>query len=104
VRCHGPDGNSVQADKPIIAGQLQSYLNLTLIEYHEGKRRHSMMNAMLSEASLSEIQALAAYFAQQVKTPRKVEEPPAAAAPAAPAAEGQSPAAAGTTDKPVAKP
>lgn len=78
-RCHGPNGNSVQADKPIIAGQLQPYMTQALIQYRDGKRRHTMMNAMLGEASLSEIHALSAHYARQTKTPRKVVVPEEAA-------------------------
>lgn len=66
-RCHGPAGYSEQPDKPILTGQVESYLVKSLIAYRDGTRKHSMMNAMLSEISLSEIAALAAYYAQQSK-------------------------------------
>ncbi len=64
-RCHGAGGYSEQPDKPIIAGQLQSYLVKSLIAYRDGTRRHSMMNAMLAGVTLSEIDALAAHYARQ---------------------------------------
>ena len=64
-RCHGPGGYGEQPDKPIIAGQLQPYLVKSLIAYRDGTRRHSMMNAMLADISLSEIDALAAHYARQ---------------------------------------
>ncbi len=64
-RCHGPGGYGEQMDKPIIAGQLQPYLVKSLIAYRDGTRKHSMMNAMLSDITLSEIEALAAHYARQ---------------------------------------
>ncbi len=64
-RCHGPAGYSAQPDKPILTGQMESYLVKSLIAYRDGTRKHSMMNAMLAEISLSEINALAAYYARQ---------------------------------------
>jgi len=64
-RCHGPAGYSEQPDKPIIAGQLQPYLVKSLLAYRNGTRKHSMMNAMLADISLSEIDALAAHYARQ---------------------------------------
>ena len=73
-RCHGPAGYSDQPDKPILTGQLQSYLYKSMIDYRLGTRRHSMMNAMLGEMTLSEIDALATYYARQ-KKPEKKPEP-----------------------------
>jgi len=73
-RCHGPAGYSEQPDKPIIAGQVQPYLVKSLIAYHDGTRKHSMMNAMLGEISLSEIDALAAHYARQSRPEKKVEK------------------------------
>ncbi len=73
-RCHGPAGYSEQPDTPIISGQVESYLIESLIAYREGTRRHSMMNAMLSGMSLSEITALAAYYARQNKPGKKAQQ------------------------------
>lgn len=73
-RCHGPAGYSEQPDKPIITGQVESYLVKSLIAYRDGTRKHSMMNAMLGEISLSEITALAAHYARQSRPEKKVEK------------------------------
>ncbi len=73
-RCHGPAGNSEQPDKPIIAGQVESYLLKSLIAYRDGTRKHSMMNAMLSGMSLSEITALAAHYARQSRPEKKLDK------------------------------
>lgn len=67
ARCHGVAGYSDQTDKPILTGQRQSYLVKALIDYRDGTRVHSTMNAMLGMVSLSEINALAAYYAAQVR-------------------------------------
>ena len=81
-RCHGLAGYSQQADKPILTGQLQSYLVSSLKAYRDGTRRHSTMNAMLAEMSLSEIHALAAYYARQGKPSQAAIEAAAQAKPA----------------------
>ncbi len=73
-RCHGPAGYSEQPDKPIISGQVEAYLVKSLIAYRDGTRKHSMMNAMLSGMSLSEITALAAYYARQSKPGKKAQQ------------------------------
>lgn len=73
-RCHGLAGYSEQPDKPILSGQVQSYLVKSLIAYRNGTRKHSMMNAMLDGMSLSEIHALAAYYARQSKPEKKPEQ------------------------------
>ena len=73
-RCHGPAGYSEQPDKPIISGQVESYLIKSLIAYRDGTRKHSMMNAMLSGMSLSEITALAAHYARQSRPEKKLDK------------------------------
>jgi len=76
-RCHGPAGYGDQPDKPILTGQVQSYLFASMNAYRLGTRRHSTMNIMLSEMTLSEIDALATYYARQNKPKRRETAPQA---------------------------
>ena len=65
--CHGPEGNSTDPRFPVLAGQDRSYLAKALELYHGGERANQFMFAMSFLMSVSDIDKLAAYYAQQRK-------------------------------------
>ncbi|MGQ0523253.1 MAG: c-type cytochrome [Betaproteobacteria bacterium] len=72
--CHGEDGNSITPGVPSLAGQQPHYLINAIREYHQGERKTVSMKAMLRDASRSDLEKLALYFASQ--TPAKRPAPP----------------------------
>ena len=72
--CHGADGNSQTAGIPSLAGQQPHYLVNAIREYHQGERKTASMKEMLRDASRSDLEKLALYFAAQ--TPAKRPPPP----------------------------
>jgi cytochrome c553 len=65
VACHGPDGNSVAADFPKIAGQHHDYLVKALKDYKSGARKNPIMAPMVANLSARDIEDLAAYYSSQ---------------------------------------
>ena len=63
--CHGPQGNSSNAQFPTLAGQQPIYLVTQLRAFKEGTRENPMMNGMAAGLSDDDIDDLAAYFASQ---------------------------------------
>jgi len=61
--CHGPEGISLGAAWPNLAGQKAGYLEAQLKAFRAGKRKNPFMNAMTSGLSDAEIGNLAAFFA-----------------------------------------
>jgi cytochrome c553 len=74
--CHGADGNAPAADSPTLAGQDASYLAVSLRAYAQGQRDHEQMVTATVELSDAEIDALAAFYAQQEPLAREVHRPP----------------------------
>ena len=74
INCHGPQGNSSNAQIPILAGQKPTYLAAQLKNYQEGTRENTMMNALAADLSDDDIQNLAAYFSSQ--TPKSAGSDP----------------------------
>lgn len=72
--CHGEDGNSKTPGIPSLAGQQPHYLVNAVREYHQGERKTASMKEMLRDASRSDLEKLALYFASQ--TPAKRPAPP----------------------------
>jgi cytochrome c553 len=66
-RCHGPNGNSTDPRFPVLAGQDEGYLTKALQLYHGGERANQLMFAMSFLMTQSDIDKLAAYYAQQRK-------------------------------------
>jgi cytochrome c553 len=64
-RCHGPKGNSTDPRFPLLAGQDEGYLAKALELYHGGARASELMFAMSFLMTQSDIDKLAAYYAQQ---------------------------------------
>lgn len=64
--CHGENGYSREPDKPRLAGQIQSYLEKALLEYHNNTlRQNSSMHVMAEVLTLAEIKAIANYYSNQ---------------------------------------
>ncbi len=61
--CHGPEGNSQNANFPILAGQKPGYLANQLRAFRDGKRKNGMMQNMVANLSDADMDNIAAYFA-----------------------------------------
>lgn len=68
--CHGPDGNSVSQDWPMLAGQHASYIARQLRAYKSGERQDPSMTAFAATLSDQDILDVAAYFSSQTPTPK----------------------------------
>lgn len=64
-RCHGFNGNSTDPRTPALAAQRIEYLDKSLHAYRGGARKDSVMAAMSSSLTESDVAALAAYYARQ---------------------------------------
>jgi cytochrome c553 len=72
--CHAPDGNSVAAANPKLAGQIPEYLQKQLHDFkaQEGKkplRESAIMNGMVANLSDGDMKGLAAFYAGQTQKP-----------------------------------
>ncbi|MDY6955834.1 MAG: cytochrome c [Pseudomonadota bacterium] len=63
--CHGPTGNSENAQYPKLAGQYQDYLEHALKGYQNGDRKNPVMTGMAQPLTEQEIRDLAAFYASQ---------------------------------------
>ena len=63
--CHGADGNSMSPMNPSVAGQKEQYLVTTMLDYKNGKRQHTLMQAVLTPLSEQDIRDIAAFYASQ---------------------------------------
>jgi cytochrome c553 len=63
--CHGARGLSHDAATPTLAGQDPQYLVTAMKAYHDGKRSHSNMVALLSDTSDAAFANIAAFYAAQ---------------------------------------
>ena len=61
--CHGPDGNSTNAQYPRLAGQYHDYLQRALQEYKSGERKNAIMAGFVGTLSNADMDALARYYA-----------------------------------------
>ena len=68
VACHGPDGNSANAEWPKLAGQNASYIIKQLQEFKAGARKNDLMSPMATPLSEQDMQDLAAYFSRQTQS------------------------------------
>jgi len=73
--CHGPDGNSVNAAWPSIAGQNAPYILKQLEAYKSGSRADPLMTGQAMPLSEQEMQDLAVYYAAQAAAPKAVAVP-----------------------------
>ncbi len=72
LACHGPNGNSINAEWPNLAGQNAAYIEHQLHLLHDGRRTGkagdasaAMMPAMAVTLSDQNMEDVAAYFSQQ---------------------------------------
>jgi len=63
VACHGPNGISVNAMWPTLAGQHESYLEHALGQYRDGTRGDVVMSAQAALIAADDVALLARYFA-----------------------------------------
>ena len=64
--CHGEAGaKPILPEYPVLAGQYANYLEHSLHEYKDGKRKNAVMNAQAAGLTKEEIKALARYFNDQ---------------------------------------
>ena len=61
--CHGPNGISVNAAWPTLAGQHEDYLEHSLRQYRDGTRTDPVMTAQAALVAEEDIALLAKYFA-----------------------------------------
>ena len=69
VTCHGPDGNSVSGEYPILAGQTARYIYLQLKDFKEGRRSNGLMAPFLEKLTRDDMLDLADYFSTQKPKP-----------------------------------
>ena len=63
--CHGPEGNSVIAANPSLAGQPEQMISTQLYQFREGNRKDPQMSPMAEKLTNKEMNELAAYFSRQ---------------------------------------
>lgn len=73
--CHGPDGNSLAANFPKLAGQHAEYLMLELKEYQANRRQSEVMQPIVKDLSEEDITNLAVFLTAQKPTPGTVTDP-----------------------------
>jgi cytochrome c553 len=78
--CHGPNGNSVIPQNPILAGQTFRYTYLELRDFKEGRRTDPQMSPMAEPLTRTDMLDLAAFFAAQKPQANGFKPDPARAA------------------------
>ncbi len=69
MACHGPDGNSLNAQWPKLAGQHPKYIEKQIRDFKSGARKDPLMTAQAALlADDQDIADLAAYFSSQKRT------------------------------------
>jgi cytochrome c553 len=69
VACHGPAGNSVAPQFPVLAGQTARYLYLQLKDFKEGRRGEPAMQPFIKDLTREDMFDLSAFFAAQRPRP-----------------------------------
>jgi|TARA_B110000196_G_C20931663_1_gene560234 cytochrome c553 len=65
MACHGPDGNSITATFPNIAGQNAQYLLKQMQEFKSNARSAPLMTGMLTAFNDQQLEDIAAYYSKQ---------------------------------------
>ena len=73
--CHGPEGNSISALWPNIAGQNASYLQAQLMSFKDGSRMDPLMSSQAMMLSEEDIADLAVYFESLPAAAQSVADP-----------------------------
>ncbi|HVY65806.1 MAG TPA: c-type cytochrome [Gammaproteobacteria bacterium] len=68
--CHGPDGNSVTPDWPMLAGQHAAYIVKQLKAFKNGDRQNVTMKPFADMLSDQDMADIAAYFSAQKPSPK----------------------------------
>jgi cytochrome c553 len=66
--CHGLNGNSVNPEWPVLAGQNAAYLREQIAGFRDGKRLNVLMQPMVQTLTDQDIADLSVYFSQQTPT------------------------------------
>ena len=69
AECHGQNGNSTDAQHPVLAGQNARYIYLQLKDFKEGRRHDPQMDPMAAPLERDDMLALADFFSKQKATP-----------------------------------
>ena len=75
--CHGPNGNAVIPQNPILAGQTWRYLYIELQDFKAGRRQDPQMAPVVADLSRDDMIALANWFAAQKPVPNQFNADPA---------------------------
>jgi cytochrome c553 len=67
--CHGPEGNSANAEMPSLAAQPKQFITTQLVMFREGNRKNPVMNALAAPLSNADINDLGSFFAAQALAP-----------------------------------
>ncbi|SEW12609.1 c-type cytochrome [Luteibacter sp. 329MFSha] len=67
--CHGPDGNSTDAQYPRLAGQSEQYIAAQLADFKSGKRNNPIMAGFAAPLSEQDMHDIGAYFASKTSLP-----------------------------------
>lgn len=65
VSCHGPDGISIAAIYPTLAGQHADYIQRALLDYKSGARKNAIMGGFVADLTPEQIRELAHFFSSQ---------------------------------------
>jgi cytochrome c553 len=65
IACHGAQGNSVNPEWPVLAGQNEQYIHKQLQAFKNGARKNPLMTPMAMSLSEEDMADLGAYFAAQ---------------------------------------
>jgi cytochrome c553 len=66
--CHGLNGNSVNPEWPVIAGQNAAYARQQIVDIKTGKRPNPLMQPIVKDMTEQDINDVAAFFATQTPT------------------------------------
>jgi cytochrome c553 len=66
--CHGLNGNSVNPEWPVLAGQNANYLRDQIHRFRDGKRVNALMMPMVQSLTDQDVEDLAAFFSTQTPT------------------------------------
>lgn len=68
--CHGVDGNSVNPEWPVLAGQHPAYIARQIQAFKDGERTEVTMKPFADMLSAQDVLDIAAYFAAQTPAPK----------------------------------
>ena len=64
--CHGETGFGLSPEMPTLAGQYESYLRESLLQYKQGSRTNGVMAGLVIPLTEDDIDAVSAFYAAQV--------------------------------------